>query len=221
MLSREYPRWFPQDQRRQGLSRVLHQPTERLHNENGSDTEVGLGSRGYHTQTSSDPNKHPTGDRTDSDASLPPKRSSIGLLFPCGIRFFLCFLEHIIGVPQRVNDRTLVYSPDAREVRPRTSGVTLSFGDVDEDDCSEDLVQFRLWRKGLERCCGVDIVFNLRTLLWERWFVKPDQFNMKPRQTLYQPGSLVVVAVQSVFKRSFAQVSISGFCFSYARTWYT
>ena len=51
----------------------------------------------------------------------------------------------------------------------------------------------------------------------KRWFVNPDWFNLE----VDQPGSLVVVAVHNVFNRSFAHASISGFCFSYARTWYT
>jgi len=168
MLSREYPRWFPRDQRRQGPSRVRHQPTEQLHNGNGSDAKEGSGSRGHHTQASSDPDKHPTGNRTDGDPSLPPKGPSIGLLFPSSIRFSPRFFKHIIRVPQSANDRTLVYRPDAREVRPCTGGVTLSCGDVGEDDRSEDLVQFRLGREALKGCRGVDIVFDLRTLRWRR-----------------------------------------------------
>lgn len=180
-----------------------------------------MGSRGHNTQASSHPNKHPAGNCTDSDASLPPKGTSIGFLFPRSIRFFLRFLKYIVGVSQSVDDRSFVYGPDAWQVCARTSRVTLSFGDVNEDDRGEDLVQFRLRREGLKGCCGVDIVFNLWTLLWKRWFVKPDRFNLGSHRILYQPGSLVVVAVQIVFNRSFAQVSISGFCFSYARTWYT
>jgi hypothetical protein len=128
---------------------------------NQSDAGISLGSWGHRTQASSDPNKHPTRNRTDRDASLPPKSSSIGLLFSCSIRFFLRFFKHIIGVLQSVNDRTLVYGPDTWKVRPCASGITLSCGNVDEDDRSQDLVQFRLGRESRKEDVAVSISYSI------------------------------------------------------------
>jgi hypothetical protein len=128
--------------------------------------------RGQLTQASSDPNKHPTCNRTDRHTSHPPTSSSLGLFLSCGVRFFLRLFKHIIGVLQSVDDRALVYSPNSWKVCPCTSGITLSFGNVDEDDGSQNLVQFRLgWESRKRGCRGVDIVFNLRTLFYKIRFV--------------------------------------------------
>ena len=148
--SLEYPRWFPQDQRHQGPSKFQHQLAEQLYGDQ-SDAKISLGSGVYLTQASSDPNKHPARNRAGRHASHLPMSSGLGLLLSCGIRFFLRLFKHVIGVLQSMNDQTLVHSPNTWKIRPRTSRVTLSFGNVDEDDRSQDLVQFRLGRESRKR----------------------------------------------------------------------